>query len=538
MAATGQRAALGAQSLADNRVLAAPRRYLENPYASLQLLLAAGGGLLFLGVLMSASTTISASLHTTGEAPWTQLVKEAEFLLLSVPVFWLTCRMSPTAYRRLAYPALALAICAMLAVLAPGIGETINGARRWIQLGPLTVQPSEFAKLAMLIWGADLLARKESLRILTRARHVLVPLVPGFAAMVGLVMAGSDLGTSLCFLLILLGLLWMVGLPLRYFAGILAVVAGAVTLLAVAQPYRLQRLTTFLHPNLDPQGAGYHTMQGLYALSSGGIFGVGLGQGTSKYGWVPNANTDYVFAVVGEELGLLGCLVVLLLFALFTYASMRIALRSKDSFVRLVASGAAIWTAGQALINIGYVTALLPVTGIPLPFISNGGTSLLLTCAVLGMLVSFARHEPAAVTAAQRAAKAGNTARWLRALRLGTPQPAAPARRPAKATAEPAAAQSAARQSATGQSAAGQPAAGQSAAAKAAAAKGQNDRATPAADRGSRTSTMPSRTSSTSRTSATSPSRPGTPAAPVTRPVKAAGAARPARAGRRDERGA
>jgi cell division protein FtsW len=417
-----------AEQLIDNRVLRAPRRYLEAPYASLQLLLAAGCGLLFFGVLMAASTTISASIHTTGAAPWTQLIKEGEFILLGLPVFWLTVRMPPAAYRRLTYPVLALAVCALLGVLLPGIGVTVNGARRWIQLGPLTLQPSEFAKLAILIWGADLLARKETLKSLTRARHVLVPLVPGFAAMVALVMAEPDLGTSLCFLLILLGLLWMVGLPLRYFAGLLVLVAGAVSLLTAIEPWRVQRITTFLHPNVDPSGAGYHTIQGLYALSSGGFFGVGLGQGTSKYGWVPNANTDYVFAVVGEELGLLGCAVVLGLFALFTYATMRIALRSRDPFVRLVASGAAIWIAGQALINIGYVTALLPVTGIPLPFISDGGTSLLLTCSVLGMLVSFARHEPAAARAAQRASATGSTARWVRALRLGTPQPSAPAR--------------------------------------------------------------------------------------------------------------
>ncbi|HJQ00286.1 MAG TPA: putative peptidoglycan glycosyltransferase FtsW, partial [Jatrophihabitans sp.] len=345
-----------------------PRRYLDSPFTSLQLLLVAGCGLLFLGLLMSASTTISASVHNAGDAaPWQQLIKEAEFIVLSLPVFWLAVRMPPAAYRRLAYPALILAMFALLAVLIPGIGVTINGAHRWILLGPLTVQPSEFAKLAILIWGADLLARKQALRTLGTARHVLLPLVPGFAALITLVMAEPDLGTSLCFMLLLLGLLWTVGLPLRYFTGLLLLVAGAVTLLAMTESYRMQRLTTFLHPNLDPQGAGYHTLQGLYALSSGGLFGVGLGQGTSKYGWVPNANTDYVFAVVGEELGLLGCAVVLLLFGLFTYAAMRIALRSTDPFVRLVASGAAIWIAGQALINVGYVTALLPVTGIPLP---------------------------------------------------------------------------------------------------------------------------------------------------------------------------
>lgn len=414
---------------AGNPVTRLRRRYLETPYASLQLLLAAGLGLLFLGVLMSASTTISASVHTTGDAPWAQVIKEAEFVVLSVPVFWLTCRLSPAVYRKLAYPALGFAVFSLLAVLVPGIGVTINGASRWIQLGPLTLQPSEFAKLAILIWGADLLARKETLKTLTRARHVLVPLVPGFVAIIGLVMAEPDLGTTLCFLLILLGLLWMVGLPLRFFVGMLVLAAGLVSLIIAVEPWRMQRITTFLHPNLDPQNTGFHTIQGLYALSSGGFFGVGLGQGTSKYGWVPNANTDYVFAIVGEELGLAGCLVVLALFALFTYAAMRIALRSKDPFVRLVASGAAIWIAGQALINIGYVTALLPVTGIPLPFISAGGTSLLASFFVLGMLVSFARHEAPAIAAARKAERRGNRSRWQRWLRVPVPRPYQPPKR-------------------------------------------------------------------------------------------------------------
>ena len=461
------------------RVVRASGRYLESPYASIQLMLAAGGGLLFFGLLMSASTTISASVHTTGDAPWAQLIRELQFIVLSVPVFWLAVRMSPAAYRRVAYPALGLALCALVGVLVPGIGVTVNGAHRWIQLGPLTVQPSEFAKFAILLWGADLLARKESLRTLTTARHVLIPLVPGFVVVIGLVMLEPDLGTSLCFMLLLLGLLWMVGLPYRYFAGLLVAVAGVVTVLAVTAAYRLERLTTFLHPDLDPGGAGYHTIQGLYALSSGGIFGVGLGQGTSKYGWVPNANTDYVFAVVGEELGLLGCIVVLGLFALFTYAAMRIAHRSQDPFVRLAGSGAAIWIAGQALINIGYVTALLPVTGIPLPFISNGGTSLVLTCAVLGMLVSFARHEPSAARAAEQAAASGSTARWGRALRLGVPRASA-ARRVPVASGVPAspgrvAGTSAGRQSgyppAASHSAGARPAGSQPAAAKAATSK-------------------------------------------------------------------
>ena len=215
-------------------------------------------------------------------------------------------------------------------------------------------------------------------------------------------MMEPDLGTTLCYILILLGLLWMVGMPMRYFAVMVAAVAAAVTLLAIAAPYRLQRLTNFTDPFKHAQTTGYHAVEGIYALASGGLFGVGLGQGTSKYGWVPNANSDYVFAVVGEELGLIGCLAVLVLFALFAYAGMRIARRSADPFARLVAGAATVWICGQAVINIGYVSGLLPVTGIPLPFISAGGTSLLASFFVLGMLVSFARHEAPAVVAARR----------------------------------------------------------------------------------------------------------------------------------------
>jgi cell division protein FtsW len=232
--------------------------------------------------------------------------------------------------------------------------------------------------------------------------------------------------------LILLGLLWMLGLPLRYFALVIAAVGASVTLLAVMEPYRLKRLLTFIHPFQEHKGAGYQTVEGLYALASGGVFGVGLGNGTSKYDWVPNANTDYVFSVIGEELGLIGCVTVLALFALFAYSGMRISYRSADPFVRLAAGGATVWICGQAVINVGYVTALLPVTGIPLPFISAGGTSLLATFVVFGMLVSFARHEPAAVAAAQRAAANGTRGRVERWLRIPMPKAyVAPKRRPA-----------------------------------------------------------------------------------------------------------
>jgi cell division protein FtsW len=402
----------------------------RQPYASVQILLLATAGLLGFGVLMAVSTTIAAAHGVDGAGSvWGQSVKEAEFIAIGLFVFWFAVRLPPRAFRLLAYPFLAIAMIALVAVLVPGIGVAAFGARRWIDLGPLQLQPSELAKVGILLWGADLLARKQQLGTLRRARHLFVPLLPGFALVILLVMAEPDLGTTCTFMLILLGLLWMVGMPLRYFAAVLAMVAGVVTVFAVTAPYRLQRLTTFMHPFHDRQGSGYHTVEGLYALAAGGLFGVGLGQGTSKYGWVPNANSDYVFAIIGEELGLVGCLAVLALFGLFAYAGMRVVRRSADPFVRLAAGAATLWLCGQAVINVGYVTGLLPVTGIPLPLISAGGTSLLITFFVLGMLVSFARHESAAVTAARRAERRGRRGRLERWCRIPVPRAYAPPKR-------------------------------------------------------------------------------------------------------------
>ena len=389
------------------------------------MLLLAGVGLLLFGVLMAVSTTISA-VHDDGSqggSIWGQAVKEGEFIALGLVLFWIAVRMSPRMFRVLTYPILMLALLGLLAVLVPGVGVNINDARRWIDIGPLQVQPSEFAKFAVLLWGADLLARKQQLGTLRRARHLFLPLLPGFAVVIALVMVEPDLGTTMCFMLILLGLLWMVGMPLRYFISVLVMVAGVVALFAVAAPYRLQRLTTFTDPFKDAQGSGYHTVEGLYALASGGFFGVGLGQGTSKYGYVPNANSDYVFAVIGEELGFIGCVAVLALFALLAYVGLRIVRRSADPFVRLAAGTATIWVCGQAVINIGYVSGLLPVTGIPLPLISAGGTSLLVTFFVLGMLTSFARHEREAVNVCRRAERLGRRTRLERWARIPVPKP-------------------------------------------------------------------------------------------------------------------
>jgi cell division protein FtsW len=408
----------------------AEQRFTAKPYATVQLLLLTSAGLLVFGILMAVSTTIAAAHEDNAPSQmWLQSIKEFQFIAVGLVLFWFGLRLSPRAFRLLTYPILALSVAALVAVLVPGIGVGVYGARRWIDLGPLQLQPSELAKVAMLLWGADLLARKQELGTLRRARHLFLPLVPGFVIVSLLVMLEPDLGTTCCFMLILLGLLWMVGMPMRYFALVLGLVAGAITFLAVTAPYRLERLTNFVDPFKHAKTSGYHTVEGLYALASGGLFGVGLGQGTSKYGWVPNANSDYVFAIIGEELGLLGCLAVITLFGLFAYSGMRLARRSADPFARLAAGAATIWLCGQAVINIGYVTGLLPVTGIPLPLISAGGTSLLVTFFVLGMLVSFARHEPEAIKVARKAQRLNRRSRLERWARIPVPQGYRPPKR-------------------------------------------------------------------------------------------------------------
>ena len=387
--------------------------FFDRPLTSVHLLLVSTGLLLSLGLVMVLSASMVESFRETGST-YAVFTKQLIWLGVGIPAFWLGVRLTPRAYRRLAYPALLGSVALLVAVLLPGVGKSVHGAQRWIDLGPLQLQPAELAKLALALWGADLLVRKQ--RLLDQAGHLVMPLVPVAALLAGLVVLEPDLGTSLCFAMVLFGLLWTVGAPGRVFAVLMLLATCAVGALAVAEPYRFARLTSFLDPFADASAGGYQAVLGLYSLSSGGWFGVGLGQGRGKWVRLPEGHTDYIFAVVGEELGLVGCLVVLLLFATLAYAGLRVARRTADPFVRLVAAAVVVWMTGQAVVNMGYVSGLLPVTGVPLPLISAGGTSLVVTLFALGMLVSFARHEPAA---AAQLAHRGRLARllWLPAPR-------------------------------------------------------------------------------------------------------------------------
>src|SRR5262249_9846753 len=331
---------------------------------SLHLILVSSGLLLGIGLVMVLSASMVQSYVDFGSA-YGVFKKQLMWVVSGLPVFWLGLRLPPRAYHGLAYPALLVCVLALAVVLVPGLGVLVHGSRRWIDIGPLQLQPSEPAKLAFLLWGAAVLVRRD--RGLGAWKHLLVPLVRVACLVTGLIMLEPDLGTTLCFVLILFGLLWTAGAPFRLFGTMLAGAAGAVLLLILVEPYRMARLTSFLHPFDDSGNSGYQAVQGLYGLASGGWLGVGLGQSRQKWGLLPNAHTDYIFAIIGEELGLVGCLVVLTLFATLAYAGMRVARRSADPYCRLVAGACTIWLVGQAVINMGYVTGLLPVTGIPLP---------------------------------------------------------------------------------------------------------------------------------------------------------------------------
>ena len=375
---------------------------LQRPLASYYLVLASTGALLVLGLVMVFSAS-SVRSYATYNASYAIALKQAIFMAIGLPCMWVASRLPIRVWRMLGYPLLLVALAGLVLVLVPGIGRNVDGATRWIPLpGGFNLQPSELGKLSLALWGADLLVRKK--KLLGEWKHLFVPLLPVAGLVMGLVMLEPDMGTTLATVSVVVALLWVVGTPLRYFAVFLASLVSLAGVLAVAEPYRMARLMSFLDPFADPQGSGYQAVQGLYALSSGGWFGLGLGASREKWaGGLPNAHTDYVFAIIGEELGLLGTLSVLVLFGTLTYAGVRIAKRSSDPFARLAASGVTAWLAAQSLINIGAVVGMVPITGIPLPLVSFGGSALIPTMVAIGMLLSFARAEPGAQRAlAQR----------------------------------------------------------------------------------------------------------------------------------------
>ncbi len=289
-------------------------------------------------------------------------------------------------YRRLAVPILVIALLALAAVVVAGVER--GGARRWLAFGPLTVQPSEFAKFAVVTFLAAVMARRKA--SLERAADFFIPVAIGLGSAGALILAQRDLGTTLIVGAAGMAVLVASAAPLRYVAATMAAGGLAGVLFAVAEPYRFARLRSFMDPQADTLGDGFQAMQSLVALGTGGWFGVGLGASRARWSFLPNAHTDFIFAIIGEELGFAGGIVVIALFAAFAIGGTTVALRAPDDFGRLLGLGIVAWLSVQALVNIGGVVGLLPITGVPLPFVSTGGTALVVNLAAAGVLANIA----------------------------------------------------------------------------------------------------------------------------------------------------
>lgn len=391
--------------------------WLARPLTSLHIVLGVFGSLTLIGLVMVLSAS-SVESYTQGGSSYAVFGRQLVFCLVGLVAFWVGLRIRPSTLRALAPTCLACSFLLLAAVLVPGVGHVRGGARSWFVLGPISIQPAELAKISLALWGAHVLASRQ--RMLGNWRQALSPLVPVTCVLFTLIVLEPDLGTALSLAIVLYALLFVAGVPMRLLVALtVGGLVGAVAL-GLSAGYRQARIVSFLSPNAsDPLGSAYQARQALYSLADGGLFGVGLGQGRAKWDYLPNAHNDFIFAIVGEELGMLGALAVLVLFGLLAFVGLRIAARTIDPWMKLVVATLTIWMVSQALINIGYVVGLLPVTGIPLPLVSSGGSALVTALFVGGLLANAARHEPEAV-AALRTHGQGRLARLL-GLRLPEP---------------------------------------------------------------------------------------------------------------------
>ncbi|MGH2675673.1 MAG: putative lipid II flippase FtsW [Actinomycetota bacterium] len=352
------------------------------------VLLLAAVSLVVLGLVMVLSASSVRAFEDYGSS-FLFFGRQLVYAVVGAAAFLFTARMRHQVWQHLCVPLLAITAALLVLVLLPGVGTVAGGSARWLQLGPVTIQPSELAKLAVIAFAAALLSRRW--RRLGDLRELALPLAPVVGIVCGLILLQPDMGTTVIVVASVFVLLFVAGARLKHLVlGGAGLGALGFVLMYVAG-YRWARVLSFLNPWSDPQGSGYQAIQSIFALASGGPLGVGLGASRQKWSYVPNAHTDFIFSIIGEELGLIGGLAVLALFAALLYAGIRIALRAPDVFGRFLAAGIIGWFGVQAVVNLGAVTGLLPITGVPLPFVSFGGSSLVVSMAAVGILVSVAR---------------------------------------------------------------------------------------------------------------------------------------------------
>ena len=343
------------------------------------------------GLVMVLSSSSVEALANYGSS-WLFFKRQLAWTILGLGALAVTSRIDYRLLRRLMAPLLVVSSVLLILVFVPGVGVSVNGSTRWLGIGAMRFQPSELAKLALLLYCADVLTRRAG--DVGDWRQVLRPVALVFGFYGALVMLQPDMGTTIVMAILTGTVIFVGGLRMRHLVvvGFTALVVG--TALAFAAPYRRARLMSFMDPfsEAHARAGGYQVAQSLIALGSGGWTGVGLGAGRAKWLFLPNAHTDFIFAVIGEELGLVGCALVLFLFGALAVLGVRTALRAPDRFGTLLAAGITGWVVGQAIVNIGAVTGMLPVTGVPLPFVSFGGSALLFTMAATGTLLNVARQ--------------------------------------------------------------------------------------------------------------------------------------------------
>ncbi|MEO5841297.1 MAG: putative lipid II flippase FtsW [Acidimicrobiales bacterium] len=368
------------------RVVARPTGHRSSYFIALFIIVMV---LSLLGVVMVLSASAASALDATGSS-WYTFERHVMWLSMGLVAMFITLRVDYRRWRHFATPLLMASVALLIVVLLPGVGLTRNGSTRWLGYGSLTIQPAEFAKLALVLFVADLLARPH--RASDDLRAVLRPVLILTAVLALLLMRQPNLGTTIVVVGIALGMLFAAGAPMRSLMSWTAVAVTLASFMAFFADYRRDRILGFLDPWSRRDSEGLQTVQSLASIADGRITGVGLGASRGKWGYLPFAHTDFIFSIIGEELGLIGTVTVVGLFAALAFVGFAVALNAPDRFGMLLALGITVWLVGQAFINIGVALGLVPVTGLPLPFLSFGGSSLVVTLAACGMLMSVARH--------------------------------------------------------------------------------------------------------------------------------------------------
>ena len=341
------------------------------------------------GLVMVLSASSVRSIDDKGN-PWWFFERQLMWTVVASIGFVIASRIDYRRWRKFTVPLLFGSFALLLVVLIPGIGIKVDGARRWLGYGQFRLQPSEVAKFGLLMFSADVLTRREA--VIDDWRQSVRPIMLVLAGVAGLMMLEPDLASLMVISVMVIAMLVIGGVRVRHLSVLAGTGIALVTAAATLVSWRRARMLSFLDPFADRANTGYQVVQSLIATGSGGWTGVGLGAGRAKWRFLPAAHTDFIFAVIGEELGLLGCVLVVGLFALIAVIGIRTAARAPDRFGTMIAAGATAWIVGQAVLNLGAVVGLLPVTGVPLPFVSFGGTALISTMVGAGVLVNVARQ--------------------------------------------------------------------------------------------------------------------------------------------------